>query len=191
MKREFLEDLKLEKDVIDKIMDENGKDIERYKTESENLKTTNAQQKTQLDEANKQIESFRGMDIEGIKKAADDYKAKYEESEKNHKSELDKLVYNSAAEKFIDSLKPADDLSKKAILAEFNSKQFKLDGEMFQGGKEWAEQFKKDNASHFLAGDGKVTTVSSGDSHGDSLNGDIDKFIASAMKGAGIAQENK
>lgn len=191
MKREFLEELKLEKDVIDKIMAENGKDIEKYKTESEALKATNTQQKTQLEEANKQIESFKGMDVEAIKKSADEYKAKFEEAEKNHKAELDKITYNSTAEKFIDSLKPKDSLSRSAILAEFTKKEFKLDGDSFQGAKEWAEQFKKDNASHFLVGDGKVTTVSTGDGHGDPLNGDVDKFIAAAMKGAGIAQENK
>ena len=35
MKREFLEGLGLEKEVIDKIMAENGTDIERIKAESE------------------------------------------------------------------------------------------------------------------------------------------------------------
>ncbi len=191
MKREFLEELKLEKEVIDKIMAENGKDIEKYKSEAETLKSSSEQQKTQLEAANKQIESFKGMDIEGIKKAADDYKVKFEEAEKNHKAELDKITYNSTAERFVDSLKPKDSLSKSAIIAEFTKKEFKLDGDTFQGAKEWAEQFKKDNSSHFLAGDGNVTTVSSGDGHGDPLAGDIDKFVASAMKGAGVVQENK
>lgn len=191
MKREFLEELKIDKEVIDKIMAENGKDIEAEKQKLTTQKAELDGIKTQLTEANKQIESFKGMDIEGIKKAADEYKSKFEEAEKNHKAELDKITYNSVAEKFIDALKPKDDLSKKAILSEFKSKEFKLEGENFIGGKEWAEQFKKDNAAHFLAGDGKVTTVSTGDGHGDPLNGEVDKFVAAAMKGAGIAQENK
>jgi membrane protein involved in colicin uptake len=190
MKREDLKAMGLTDEQIDKIMAENGKDIEKYKSESETLKATNEQQKTQLEEANKQIESFKGMDIEGIKKAADDYKTKFEEAEKNHKAELDKITYDATAEKFINSLKPKDDLSKKAILAEFKAKEFKLEGESFVGGKEWVEQFKKDNATHFLDGDGNVTTVSSGGGHGDPLAGDVDKFVAAAMKGAGIAQEN-
>lgn len=190
MKRDFLKELGLTDEQIDKIMAENGKDIEKYKSESDALRTTNTQQKTQLEEANKQIESFKSMDIEGIKKAADDYKTKFEEAEKNYKAELDKISYNSAAEKFVDSLKPKDGLSKSAILSEFAKKEFKLDGENFVGGKEWAEQFKKDNAAHFLDGDGNVTTVSSGGGHGDPLDGNVDKFVAAAMKGAGIAQEN-
>jgi len=191
MKREFLEELKLEKEVIDKIMAENGKDIESEKQKITAKQTELDGVKTQLSEANKQIESFKSMDVEGIKKAADDYKTKFEEAEKNHKAEIDKITYNSTAEKFIDSLKPKDNLSKSAILAEFTKKEFKIDGDTFQGAKEWAEQFKKDNAAHFLAGDGTVTTVSSGGGHGDPLAGDIDKFVASAMKGAGVVQESK
>jgi membrane protein involved in colicin uptake len=191
MKREFLEELKLEKDVIDKIMAENGKDIEKYKSESETLKVTNEQQKTQLEAANEQIESFKSMDVEAIKKSADEYKKKFEEAEKNHKAELDKIAYNSAAEKFIDSLKPKDNLSKSAILAEFAKKEFKLDGDSFQGAKEWAEQFKKDNAAHFADGKDDTTPVSSGGEHSNPLDGDVDKFVAAAMKGAGIKEDKK
>ena len=149
MKREDLEKLGLTKEQIDTIMDENGKDIEKYKSEAETAKTTAAQTKTQLEEANKAIEGFKAMDIDGVKKSADEYKAKLEQTEKNYAAELAKITYNTAAEKFVDALKPKDALSKKAILSEFLSKEFKLDGENFVGGKEWAESIKKDNASHF------------------------------------------
>ena len=190
MKREDLKAMGLTDEQIDKIMTENGKDIEKHKTEAETAKTTLGQTKTQLDEANKKIEEFKGLDIDGIKTAADDYKTKFEEAERNHKAELEKIAYGSAAEKFIDSLKPKDGLSKSAILSEFSKKEFKLDGDSFQGAKEWAEQFKKENAAHFTDGEGEgSTSVSSGGDHGDPLAGDVDKFVAAAMKGAGIASE--
>ena len=38
MKRKFLEDLGIEKDVIDRIMDENGKDIENAKGDTDRLR---------------------------------------------------------------------------------------------------------------------------------------------------------
>ena len=38
MKRKFLEDLGLEKDVIDKILNEAGADIEKTKAETESIK---------------------------------------------------------------------------------------------------------------------------------------------------------
>lgn len=155
-----------------------GKDkFDAQKTELDGIKA-------QLSEANKQIEAFKGMNIDGIKKAADEYKTKFEEAEKNHKDELNKIAYNSAADKFIDSLKPKDGLSKKAILSEFKTKEFKLEGNMFQGAKEWAEKFKKDNASHFS--DDTTVKVDSGNTHGNPLGTDIDGFIANARKAAGL-----
>lgn len=56
MKRKFLEDLGLESDVIDKIMDENGADIEKAKGDAKALKE-------QLDEAQKKLKSFEGVDV--------------------------------------------------------------------------------------------------------------------------------
>lgn len=56
MKRKFLEDLGLESDVIDKIMDENGADIEKAKGDAKALKE-------QLDEARKTLKSFEGVDV--------------------------------------------------------------------------------------------------------------------------------
>lgn len=51
MKRKFLEDLGLEKEVVDKIMAKNGSDIEAAKAESktklETLETENTQLKSQ------------------------------------------------------------------------------------------------------------------------------------------------
>ena len=53
MKRKFLEDLGLEKEAIDKIMTENGADIE-----AEKAKTTEAN--TKLEDATKQLEKALG-----------------------------------------------------------------------------------------------------------------------------------
>lgn len=56
MKRKFLEDLGLESNVIDKIMNENGADIEKAKGDAETLKK-------QLDEAQGKLKSFEGVDV--------------------------------------------------------------------------------------------------------------------------------
>ena len=60
LKREFLEGLGLEKEVIDKIMTENGNDINKSKADYDEVKT-------QLDTANKTIKE-RDKQIEGLKK---------------------------------------------------------------------------------------------------------------------------
>ncbi len=70
MKREYLKSLELSEEIIDKIMDENGKDVEAVKNKYADYDNI----KVQLKEANKQIENFKNMDIDKIKKAADDWK---------------------------------------------------------------------------------------------------------------------
>lgn len=66
MEREFLSKLGLEKDVIDKIMAENGKDIEAVKAKTKANEQTVAEKaseieslKAQLAEANKTIDGFK------------------------------------------------------------------------------------------------------------------------------------
>lgn len=59
MKRKFLEDLGLEKEVIDKIMAENGADIEAAKADYESLKQELEGQKQQITERDKQLEVLK------------------------------------------------------------------------------------------------------------------------------------
>ena len=77
MKREFLTGLGIAEDVIDKIMAENGKDIEAAKAKYADYDAL----KAQLAEANGKIEEFGKLDFDGVKKMADDYKAKFEEAQ--------------------------------------------------------------------------------------------------------------
>lgn len=56
MKREFLEGLGLEKDAIDQIMAENGKDITREKNKADSVQS-------QLDAANQKLTGFEGVDV--------------------------------------------------------------------------------------------------------------------------------
>ena len=81
MKRKFLEDLGLEKDVIDKIMDENGKDInaekEKLQAKDEELKAV----QDQLKEANDTIGSYQDMNLDEVKQAAKDREEKYNQAQ--------------------------------------------------------------------------------------------------------------
>ena len=56
MKREFLEGLNLDKETIDSIMSEYGKTTQVLIDERDTLKT-------QIDNANKEIQSYKDMDI--------------------------------------------------------------------------------------------------------------------------------
>ena len=92
MKRKFLEDLGLEKEAIDKIMAENGADIE-----AEKAKTTEAN--TKLEDATKQLEEANNT-IKDLKKNNADNEAlqtkvkEYEDNMKTQKAEFDTKVRN-------------------------------------------------------------------------------------------------
>ena len=104
MKREYLEKLGLEKETIDKIMAENGKDIEAEKSKIEAEKSKIEAKEKELEtirenltKANETIESYKEMNIDEIKASADDWKTKYEGMEQ----ELTNVKNNARLEKEI------------------------------------------------------------------------------------------
>lgn len=140
MKRSFLEELGLEKDVIDKIMDENGKDVEKAKGS-----LTDVQQ--ERDELKKQI-SDRDEQLETLKKAkgnSEELQKQIEQLQADNKQ----IKIDTAAERALAGAKAKNITAAKALL--------KLDGaELADDGtiKGLAEQIdavKKDNDYLFEA----------------------------------------
>lgn len=70
MKRKFLEDLGLEAEVIQKIMDENGKDVTTLKAKVDDLAEQIAVKETTIAEKNNKIAELEKVDVEAIKKQA-------------------------------------------------------------------------------------------------------------------------
>lgn len=78
MKREYLEKLGLDKETIDKIMAENGKDIEAEKSKAVAKEQELETIRENLTKANETIESYKDMNIDEIKASAEDWKSKCE-----------------------------------------------------------------------------------------------------------------
>lgn len=114
MKREFIKGLlpDITDEVLDKIMGENGKDIEAAKKPFADYDTL----KTQLADANKAIEDFKGMDIDGVKKAADDWKAKYEQAEKDHAAKLADMEFDGLLSSAVSTAKGKNAKAIRALL---------------------------------------------------------------------------
>ena len=129
MKRNFLEDLGLEKEVVDKIMAENGKDIENAKADYDELKA-------ELKTANATI-ADRDNQLKELKDSAkgnEDLTAKIAELEKqnkdeakNHKAEIESLKINNAIDKALATFKAKTPKAVKAMLDMENIK-FDEDG---------------------------------------------------------------
>ena len=103
MKREFLEALGLDKEIVDKIMTENGNDINKTK---EKLEAERDNYKSQLETAQNALKDFEGVDVKELKGKIDtltadltaketDYQTKLADMESN--SKLDSLITSSGA----------------------------------------------------------------------------------------------
>lgn len=112
MKRKFLEDLGLEKEVIDKIMTENGNDIEVVKADYGTLEQKNKELEEKLTTANKTIEGF--SDYEQTKQAAEEYKQKLEQTEQKYAQEAVERTFHQSLEKAITEAGGIDGVAIKA-----------------------------------------------------------------------------
>ncbi len=184
MKREFLKSLELSEDMIDKIMAEYGKSVEAEKAK---VTTADAALKTaqeQLTEANKQIESFKALKPEELQKAADDYKVKFEQAQKDAQSEIAKLKFDHALDGALTSAKAKNAKAVKALL---DTELLKLaeDGSV-SGLKEQLEKIQKDNDFLFESETPDPKIVLGGNNQPIK---NISAFEAAARKGAGLAQQ--
>ena len=98
MKRRFLEDMGLNKEAVDKIMAENGKDIEDSKSNLEQMKEELKQAKSQLIERDAQLENIKKSsgDNEELKKQIDDLQKENQNAKETYKSEVKELKMSTA-----------------------------------------------------------------------------------------------
>lgn len=160
MKREDLEKLGLNNDQIEGVMklkssviNNNTDELNTLKQKVTELTTENQNLTTQINDANKEIQSYKDMDIDSIKKSAEDWKTKYEEMEANQKAEKEKGIREERTNAFFNDVKFASNAAKEGVIAEFNKKDFKYDEETqkFQGASEWLEELKKNDAGSFVS----------------------------------------
>ena len=98
MKREWLKGLGLEDEVIDKIMAENGNDIEKHKTASETAKTESDNLKAQLAERDKQLKelSESAGDNEDLKNQITKLQNDNKTAKETYQKQLNEVKLNNA-----------------------------------------------------------------------------------------------
>lgn len=101
MTKEQLVALGLNEEQIAEVFKLNGLAIEDVKNKNTTLIQENENLKTQLTQANEQIEKFTEIDVEAIKTEAENYKAKFEQSEVNNAKKLADLELEFEIEKAI------------------------------------------------------------------------------------------
>lgn len=139
MKREFLEalfkdsitDEAKRKEVIDKIMKENGTDIETAKGDTKKLeddvKTLKGEKKSiqeQLETANSTIEDLKkgNPDVEGLQTKIKEHETTIAQLEKDHKAEVTKLAREAINTELIGKYKAKNAKAVMALIDEFEAK---------------------------------------------------------------------
>lgn len=181
MKREELEKLGLEKDVIDQIMALHGQTVEKHKTDLATVRTEADALKTQLTEASKQIEGFKSLDIEGVKKQADEWKAKAEQAQADAAAQVSKLKFDTSLTGALSAAKAKNPKAVQALLDREALKYNDADGSII-GLKEQLEKIQSENDYLFESSEVTPRIVTGGNNQ--SLNPDA--LTAAMRSGAGL-----
>lgn len=150
MEREFLKGLGLEKDAIDKIMAENGKDIELEKGKVKDIQSQLVTANNTIKERDKQLETLKNSPDnpetlkQQIQQLQDDNKAKDEA----HQKEIKELKVNSALEKALTNAKAKNAKAVQALLDLGDDVELNEDGTI-KGLDEKIKTLKKSDAYMF------------------------------------------
>lgn len=182
MKREDLTKLGLTDDaVIDKIMALHGSDIEAHKTRLTAAEGERDGLKSQLDEATRTIDGFKALNIDQIKAAADEWKAKAEKASADAAAQVSALKFDHALEAALTGEKAKNMKAVKALLQMDALKLNEADGSIL-GLKEQLEKVKADN-DYLFTSDNPDPTLTLG---GGNQPVQMSSFEAAARKGAGL-----
>lgn len=113
MQRKFLEDLGLEKEIVDKIMAENGSDIEKTKSK---LETERDGYKEQLETAQNALKEFDGVDVNEMKEKISQLTADMAAKDAEHQARIADIEFNSALDTALTASKARNAKAVKALL---------------------------------------------------------------------------
>ena len=134
MNKKDLLDLGLDEDAVQKIIIMHGKDIEKHKADFEARDNEAKALAAQLEEAGQTIESFKAMDVDAIKAAAEEWKSKAELAQQEAEQKITAVKFDHALQ---DALREAKARNPKAVKALLDLEKIKLSDE---GGLEGLEE---------------------------------------------------
>lgn len=153
MKRKFLEDLGLDKNIVDQIMQENGNDINKAKSDYEDIKVQLETARNTIKERDTQIENLKQVDGEALQAEITKLQKENKEATDKYTNDLKELRLNNAIKLAINDKVFNEDIA--ASLFDKSKLVLDDDGKVI-GIDEQLENIKKENA--FLFKTGKVET---------------------------------
>lgn len=124
MERKFLEGLGLEKDAIDKIMSENGKDIKKEKDKSDEFERDFKDADSQLKQANDTIKDLKknNVDNEELQKKVNQYETDIKNQKETYEKEINDMKYKNALEGALSKYSFQDDSAKEFVISKIKDK---------------------------------------------------------------------
>lgn len=153
MKTEDLKAQGLTEEQINFIMAENGKDVNAVRAKLTTAETERDTYKQQAEDAQKEIQGYKDMDIEGIKQAASNWETKYNTDLQALQTKLDEQQRDFAMKEYIGTYNFTSELVKEAVLAQLKAKDFKLDNGKFLGADDFMAELKTANPTAFAEED--------------------------------------
>lgn len=130
MERQFLKELGLADEAIEKVMAENGRDVNKAKGDSEKLSAELEGVKAQLTEAGKKMQSFKDMEPERLAGEVKAWEKKYKDDTAALQEKLAGQQLESKLDLALLSKKARDVRTVKPLL---NREKLKLEGETLTG----------------------------------------------------------
>ena len=155
MKRDFLKALDigngahLSDDLIERIMSEQGKHEGELQSTITALTTERDGLKAQLSNANTAIQSYKDMDIDGIKQSAADWENKYNTETNALKEQLENVQYGHAVETAVGGMKFTSESAKKAFMADLTAKKLPIQEGKLLGLEDFTKGYKEADPGAF------------------------------------------
>lgn len=171
MKREFLEGLGLEKDAVDKILDENSRDIGKEKQKADQVKEDLEAAQNQLADRDKDIAELKKSsgDAESIREQLEELQGKYDKETEEYKAQLARRDYQTAIDKAIadSGVKFSSKSAEKAFRAGIGDSKLEIKDGVLDGFDKYLEKAKSDDPGAFVKSGARVDTQGSldGGSH--------------------------
>ena len=175
MKREFLESLGLEKDIIDQIMTENGKDISREKQKADDLKT-------QLDTAKDALKGFEGVDVAQLQNEITKLNSDLAAKDAQFTEKIAAMEFDSAVDS---ALASSGARSAKAVRALLDLDSLRKSKNQSEDIRAALEELKKSDGYLFGAGEPVLNSVA--DTSGD---GGQEASLAAVRAAMGLPAES-
>lgn len=149
MKREFLEELGLEQEVIDKIIAEYGKGVQMQQAKTAKVEAERDSYKTRLEATEASLKEFEGINVDELKAKTETLSQTLEAQKAEHEISMNKLQKDWAAEKYFDDYKFTSDLAKAAAIQQFKEMDLKLEDGKFLGADDFMKELREKNPTAF------------------------------------------